>query len=147
MERPKIGLGIIIARLDTQKVLLGLRKGAHGNGEWSFPGGHLEPGESFSSCAKREVLEEVGWVENQQYILLEPDAPKFVTNDIFPEGKHYVTLFFRGEYINGKPGVMEPDKCETWDWFSWDNQSLPKNLFLPIRNLRMQRCEVLRGLC
>lgn len=27
---------------------------------WSFPGGHVEPGESFAASAKREVLEETG---------------------------------------------------------------------------------------
>lgn len=50
------------------------------------PGGHLEYGESFAECAKREVLEETG---------LEVGNVKFLaaTNDVFGEGKHYVTIF------------------------------------------------------
>jgi 8-oxo-dGTP diphosphatase len=50
------------------------------------PGGHLEYGESFAECAKREVLEETG---------LEVGNIKFLvaTNDVFGEGKHYVTIF------------------------------------------------------
>lgn len=50
------------------------------------PGGHLEYGESFAECAKREVLEETG---------LEVGEIKFLvaTNDVFGEGKHYVTVF------------------------------------------------------
>lgn len=30
------------------------------NGFWSYPGGSMEPGESFEECARREVLEETG---------------------------------------------------------------------------------------
>lgn len=50
------------------------------------PGGHLEYGESFAECAKREVLEETGLkVGNIKFLV--------ATNDIFGEGKHYVTIF------------------------------------------------------
>lgn len=50
------------------------------------PGGHLEHGESFAETAAREVQEETG---------LEIGNIKFLTatNDVFPEGKHYVTIF------------------------------------------------------
>lgn len=30
------------------------------NGMWGYPGGSMEPGESFKDCAMREVLEETG---------------------------------------------------------------------------------------
>ena len=40
---PKVGIGVMIQNADGL-VLLGLRKGSHGSGEWSFPGGHLEMG-------------------------------------------------------------------------------------------------------
>ena len=57
-ERPKVGVGVIIIK--DGKVLLGKRKNAHGEGSWSFPGGHLEFNEELFDCAKREVLEETG---------------------------------------------------------------------------------------
>jgi ADP-ribose pyrophosphatase YjhB (NUDIX family) len=51
-----------------------------------LPGGHLEYGESFAETAAREVLEETG---------LEVGDIKFLTatNDVFGEGKHYITIF------------------------------------------------------
>ena len=58
MDRPLVGVGVFIKR--DGKYLLGKRKGAHGAGQWSLPGGHLEGGESFEDCCIREVKEETG---------------------------------------------------------------------------------------
>src|SRR5215469_4737907 len=48
-SHPKVGVGVMI--LKDGKVLIGKRKGAHGAGEWAWPGGHLEYMESFEDCA------------------------------------------------------------------------------------------------
>ncbi len=127
-QRPEIGVGAII--LKDGKVLLGLRKGSHGAGTWSFPGGHLEFGESLEECATREVFEETG-------VSLKNIRRGTFTNDIFEsEQRHYVTLYVIAEYDSGEPTVKEPNKCERWAWFSWDQ--LPHPLFLPLRNLLKQ---------
>ena len=55
-QRPKGGVGVMI--LNNDAVLLAKRKGSHGEGEYAFPGGHLEHGESFEDCARREIREE-----------------------------------------------------------------------------------------
>lgn len=128
MGRPKVGIGIIVIK--GNKVLLGRRKGSHGSGSWSFPGGHLEFNESLEDCAKREVFEETG-------IKIKNIRQATFTNDIFrEEGKHYITLFLVAEYDSGEVRIMEPDRCEKWDWFKWSN--LPQPLFLPIQNLLKQ---------
>ena len=125
-KRPKVGIGVIVKK--EGKILLGKRLNAHGEGTWSFPGGHLEFGESWEECAKREVMEET----NLQITNLKFYA---VTNDIFEEeNKHYITIFIECDYGSGELQNMEPHKCERWDWFSWDD--LPEKLFLPIRNLK-----------
>jgi 8-oxo-dGTP diphosphatase len=128
-DRPMIGTGVIIIK--NNKVLLGKRKNAHGEGSWCFPGGHLEFNEKIEESGKREVLEETGIkIKN---IKLGP-----YTNDIFKkEGKHYVTLFLIADYDSGEVKIMEPEKCERWGWFEWDK--LPKPLFLPIQNLLKQK--------
>jgi len=124
-ERPKIGVGVIIKKDD--KVLLGKRKGSHGEGTWGFPGGHLEFNESLEGCAIREVFEETG------VAISHPRKGTF-TNDIFPnENKHYVTLYMLADYESGDVEIKEPEKCERWEWFSWEE--LPKPLFIPIENL------------
>ena len=124
MERPKVGLGVCIIK--DNKVLLGKRKNAHGEGSWCFPGGHLEFGESYEECAKRETFEEVGIsIKNVRFVT--------ATNDIFPvEDKHYVTVYISAEYDEGKIEIKEPDKMVEWAWFSWDK--LPQPLFIPMQN-------------
>lgn len=127
-RRPTIGIGVIVLR--NGRVLLGKRKGAHGLGSWSFPGGHLEFNEALEDCAQREVREETG-------ISIKKVRKGPFTNDIFVEEKrHYVTLYMIAEFDSGEVRVMEPDKCEGWRWFDWD--ALPDPLFLPIQNLRAE---------
>jgi 8-oxo-dGTP diphosphatase len=45
VERPKVGIGVIVYR--KGKILIGKRLSHHGAGTWEIPGGHLEFGESF----------------------------------------------------------------------------------------------------
>jgi 8-oxo-dGTP diphosphatase len=124
-ERPKIGVGVIVIR--DGKVLLGKRKGAHGEGTWSFPGGHLEFSETIEDCAKREVMEETGMTITNL-------RKGTFTNDIFPkEGKHYVTLYVLADWVSGEPMIKEQEKCDGWEWFAWDNLPMPR--FIPIENL------------
>jgi 8-oxo-dGTP diphosphatase len=124
-DRPQVGVGVIVRW--EHKVLLGKRKSGHGSGSWSFPGGHLELGEQIEHCARREVEEETGAV-----VSIVCRGP--YTNDIFhEERKHYVTLFVVADYISGDIEAQEPDKCERWEWFDWND--LPMPLFLPIQNL------------
>lgn len=127
-ERPAVGVAVIIVK--NGKILLGKRMNAHGNGTWAFPGGHLEFNETISECARREVFEETG-------LTIGDVVHCAFTNDIFEnEKKHYVTLFVLSRYIYGTPVVKEPDKCETWDWYTWDE--LPRPLFLSFENLIKQ---------
>ncbi|MBI4014600.1 MAG: NUDIX domain-containing protein [Candidatus Aenigmarchaeota archaeon] len=126
-NRPKVGLGVIVKKDD--KVLLLRRKGSHGEGSWCFPGGHLENMETFEDCAKRETMEEAG-------IVLTNTRFAGVTNDFFPEGKHYVTIFMYSDWKSGEARICEPDKCEEIGWFMWN--ALPQPLFLSTENFVKQ---------
>jgi 8-oxo-dGTP diphosphatase len=122
--RPKVGVGVVVIK--GGKILLGKRKGAHGSGSWSPAGGHLEFGESLEACAKRELLEGTG-LKALSFQL----GPW--TNDVFEEGKHYITLFVFVHDFEGEPQPMEPEKCESWHWFDWN--ALPSPLFSPVSSL------------
>jgi len=122
MERPTVGTGVFIRK--NGKILLGKRKGSLGGGTWALPGGHLEMGETLEESVERETSEETG---------LEIQNIKFITaqNNIFNDGepRHFVTLLFAADWKSGEPRIMEPGKCEKWDWFSWGD--FPEPLFIP----------------
>ena len=120
--RPRIGIGIMIQN-EKGEVLLGRRKGSHGAGEWSFPGGHLEFGETIFESAKREVEEETGLTINQFILMSVFDEMRYISSD----GKHYVNIGLRGTYAGGQVQCREPDKCDGWEWFPLDR--LPEHLF------------------
>ncbi len=120
-----VGVGMIITRDDS--VLLLRRKGVHGEGTWSTPGGHLEFGESFEECAVREAKEETNIeVTNVQF--------RAVTNDVFAaERKHYVTIWMEAKYSGGEAIINAAYEVADVGWFPWD--ALPQPLFSPFRHL------------
>ena len=121
---PKVGTAIIITR--DNKILLMKRRGPHGAGTWSPPGGHLDFGESPEQCAAREAKEEVGVdVANLEF--------RAVTNDIFEDsGRHYITLWLEAGSISGEPSIHAEKEVQEIGWFDWD--ALPRPLFLPLEN-------------
>ncbi|KAK4231681.1 Nudix hydrolase 1 [Podospora fimiseda] len=136
MASPVVRVGVAAVIQDNKgNVILGVRKGSHGSGTWQFPGGHLEVGESWFACAERETLEETGLVVKAERFFA-------ATNDVFEEGKHYITLFILCKRVDesAEPEVLEPHKCESWSWKSWSDvrgltEGDEQKVFLPIVNL------------
>lgn len=121
----RVGMGIFIIK--NHKFLMGQRKGSHGAGTWTVPGGHLEFGEKIEKGAAREVLEETGLKVRNLKIA-------GITNDVFKkEDKHYITIWLYCRWIGGKEKVTEPDKYVDQGWFDFNN--LPKPLFLVWKQL------------
>jgi len=117
-NQPLVGIGVMVMK--DGKALLGKRKGSHGAGEYAWPGGHLEYGESFAACAAREVMEETG---------MQIGAIRFlrVLNTMRYAPKHYVDIALAAAWASGEPEVREPDKIESWAWYALD--ALPSPLF------------------
>lgn len=117
-KRPLVGVGILIIK--DNRVLLAKRKGSHGEGEYAFPGGHLEFGESFSDCAIRETSEEAG-------IQISDIEFQFLANIIKYDGKQYVHVGLTAKWLSGDPQNLEPNKSEDWGWHKIEQP--PKPLF------------------
>ncbi len=116
--RPRVGIGVLLFK--GGEILLGKRKGSHGEGEYAFPGGHMEYMESFKDCARRETAEECGLeIQNVQF--------QFLANVTKYAPKHYVHVGLLAEWMSGDPQVLEPDKVESWDWYELNN--LPEPMF------------------
>ncbi len=109
---------------------MGRRKGAQGGGTWHPPGGHLEFGETWEDCARRETREEAG---------IEIQNVRFATalNDYqAEESRHYITIFMRADYLSGEPQTCEPEKCSGWEWYPWE--AIPSPRFSPVNLLFAQ---------
>jgi 8-oxo-dGTP diphosphatase len=124
-RRPVVGIGVII--LKGKEVLMQKRLGRHGQNTWSFPGGHLEYGESFEQAAERETWEECGLrIYDSRFV--------YATNDIHKkEGRHHITVYMKVERFSGRPKAKEKGLSANWQWVRWGRW--PKPLFLPIANL------------
>jgi len=116
---PQARVGVGVALLCPDGVVFLRRQGSHGSGEWSFPGGHLEFGESVIDCARREVQEELG-VDMYSCTVLGQ-----FTEDFFP-GKHYITLYVAGK-TDQNPSIQEPDKASAIEFVQ--HGALPLPLF------------------
>ncbi|TAJ55837.1 NUDIX hydrolase [Brevundimonas sp.] len=90
-------VGVICLRGDA--VLLIRRGTPPRQGEWSLPGGRIEPGERAVDAALRELREETG-VEARITGLVD------VVDGLFPEaGRHYVLIDYAAEWVSGEPAA------------------------------------------
>lgn len=117
-QHPRVGIGVMI--LKDEKILLGKRKGSHGEGEYAFPGGHLEYMESFADCARREVGEECGIEINNIRFQCLANITQYAL-------RHYAHIGLVADWKSGEPKVLEPERSEAWGWYDIDN--LPQPMF------------------
>ena len=88
-------VGVVCLRGD--EVLLIRRGKPPREGEWSLPGGRIEPGERATEAGLRELREETG-VEARITGLVD------VVDGLFPEaGRHYVLIDYAAQWLSGEP--------------------------------------------
>jgi ADP-ribose pyrophosphatase YjhB (NUDIX family) len=102
VKGPLVCVGAVA--VDSDRLLMVRRANDPGAGEWSIPGGHVEPGELLAEAVVRELLEEtavegvcgelVGWEE------------------FFDGDDHYVILDFRVAVLEGSEPHAGDDAVE-----------------------------------
>lgn len=115
IERAEVAVGAIVRRSD--ELLLVRRGRPPAVGEWSVPGGRVEPGELLMEAVVRELLEEtglrgvcgplVGWVER------------------ISEDHHFVILDFEATVIGDVEPTAGTDAAEARWWPVAEVASLP----------------------
>jgi 8-oxo-dGTP diphosphatase len=122
---PYVGVGCIVMH-EGRTLLVRNRRGS-----WSTPGGHLDFGESPAAAAMRETKEETGVrVEHVEFVA--------ITNDVLQHaGKHYVTIWMRGEAED--PTVVIGDTAEIVEAGWFDPGALPEPRHLYFQNLLARR--------
>lgn len=104
-----IGTCVIVLNSAKTHVLLGRRKNNYKAGSFGLPGGRIEIGEKVDASAEREILEETG---------LRATCLRYIgVVKEFQETYDFVHFAFVCEEFEGEPKVMEPEKCESWEWY------------------------------
>jgi len=110
----------VIIQNENGHILIGKRLNSHAP-FYSIPGGGLEMGESFEEGAIREVKEETNLdIVNPKVICVTNNLETYKN-----EGVHYISVVLVARCFTGDVCLMEPGKCESWEWVD------PKNLPTP----------------
>ncbi|HYK08665.1 MAG TPA: NUDIX domain-containing protein [Candidatus Eisenbacteria bacterium] len=95
------------------------------DGKYSLVSGHLDGNESITNAMIREAQEEAGITLIKKNLI-----PATVLHRKSSDAE-YIDFFFVVKEWEGKPKVMEPDKCDNVEWFPLDN--LPENVLPHIK--------------
>lgn len=126
-ERPQYPVGVNVAVIRGNKILLGKRTQGYKAGTWGLPGGHLEFGEAMTAAAARELMEETGMTAQRfEFANLVNDKKQANNTE---NKKHYLQVGFLAIEPTGEPALKEPELCEEWRWF--DLADLPADIFPP----------------
>ena len=109
----------------NERVLMALRTSGRRTypGTWSFPGGHVEAGETLAAALKRELLEEIG---------VTPQRMTFLATFQGKAGGQYSNATFHLFTVKAWSGQLANlgEEHERLDWFDFDEAKKIPNLAL-----------------
>ncbi|KKQ94772.1 MAG: hypothetical protein UT66_C0028G0003 [candidate division CPR2 bacterium GW2011_GWC1_39_9] len=127
MSKEKFTLrGAVYLILTKGNQILLLRRANTGwkDGEYSLVAGHLDGNETVAKAMAREAKEEAG-------IEIKPEDLKVVHFVHHISNYEFVDFYLTTEKWQGKPEIMEPDKCDDLSWFPLED--LPENMVDNVR--------------
>lgn len=90
-------------------------------GAWEFPGGHLEDGEALKDGLKRELMEEIGFIDNFNPIITHYfDEVKEKNNELI----HYLEIDFIINVDKSKEKVKLSKEHSDYKWVTKDSDCL-----------------------
>lgn len=90
-------------------------------GAWEFPGGHLEDGETLKDGLKRELMEEIGFIDNFNPIITHYfDEVKEKNNELI----HYLEIDFIINVDKSKVKVKLSKEHSDYKWVTKDSDCL-----------------------
>ncbi|MBI1982113.1 MAG: NUDIX domain-containing protein [Candidatus Levybacteria bacterium] len=120
MERFKLHAAVFLILQKGKKVLLQRRfQTGHQDGNYGLISGHLERDEPATQTLVREAKEEAGIIVNSKHLKLKHVMHKR------GDPAEYINIFYLSNTWEGKPKIMEEDKCDDLSWFPVNK--LPKN--------------------
>ncbi|MER5276878.1 NUDIX hydrolase [Streptomyces sp. NPDC002809] len=128
--RPLLLPGALVVLIDDKGRILLTRR--TDTGEWSLPGGHMEPGETITDTACREVREEIGLVVEDLTLLGVFSGPEFYYR--YPNGDeiYKVTLVYSAPC---PPGSLALDAAEVKEAAFFPVDALPRDMFIQERRI------------
>ena len=141
-----VGIGVLVVREDGC-VIVGRRKNAHGAGMLALPGGKLDFGETFVETGVRELEEETGLVAvwdgdgkesasggEDRMELARPPEVATVLNTVMASESLQAIVPIVVMYALGdpQPRLVEPHKCEGWEWLPYTSISSQPDVFPPL---------------
>ena len=128
----RVSVSAVVRRRDDPRMILLMKRSD--NEHWGLPGGYVEPGESVTVAAQREVREETGFeIEVGRLIGVYSDPGTQVVEYVDRRRVQIVNLCF--EAIAGSQGELgTPDETLELGFFGAD--ALPRP-FVPIHEVRL----------
>ena len=126
-DAPQVGVGVAV--LDGDRILLIKRGREPGRGLWAVPGGKVRWGEGMRTAARREVLEETG---------LDVDVGEVVwVGEHLSEDHHIVLIDFRGTVTGGMLSAADDADEARWvDLSSAEDYPLTPTMYELVEELR-----------
>ncbi|MFD7163596.1 NUDIX domain-containing protein [Streptomyces violascens] len=103
--------GLILEDSDGDILFMRRANTGFADGQWSLPGGRVDPGELLVQAAAREGEEELG-------VKARDLRTAYVLNKVTDQGVPVIGWYFHTTQWDGTPVNAEPDRCSGLRWIN-----------------------------